>query len=69
MRDPEHYIDPEVFRPERFLEIDPNSDFETWDPKKLVFGFGRRSGSSDSDIYVCAYISSQSVPRRASRGQ
>ncbi|EPT01064.1 hypothetical protein FOMPIDRAFT_112035 [Fomitopsis schrenkii] len=42
MRDTEHYADPEVFRPERFLEIDPGSDFETWDPKKLVFGFGRR---------------------------
>ena len=45
MRDPKHYTDPDVFRPERFLEIDLDSEFETWDPKKLVFGFGRRSST------------------------
>lgn len=45
MRDPKLYRDPEVFRPERFLEIDPDSDFETWDPRKIVFGFGRRSAT------------------------
>ncbi|KAI0734030.1 cytochrome P450 [Fomitopsis betulina] len=42
MRDTDHYADPDVFRPERFFEIAQDSEFVTWDPKKLVFSFGRR---------------------------
>ncbi|KAI0712881.1 cytochrome P450 monooxygenase [Fomitopsis betulina] len=41
-RDADVYPDPEAFIPERFLELNEASDRELRDPKKIVFGFGRR---------------------------
>jgi len=41
-RDPDVYPDPDVFKPERFIGIDADEDSDLKDPKKLVFGFGRR---------------------------
>jgi cytochrome P450 len=37
LRDPNTYKDPEVFNPERFL-----GDYPEPDPRRAVFGFGRR---------------------------
>ncbi|KAH9917078.1 cytochrome P450 [Fomitopsis serialis] len=41
-RDTQFYDDPEEFRPERYLELDESESPELWDPKQLLFGFGRR---------------------------
>lgn len=68
MRDTDHYADPDVFRPERFFEIAQDSEFVTWDPKKLVFSFGRRSVLlSTSLLCSCTHSPLKSVPRCASR--
>lgn len=40
-RDPSIYPDPDAFRPERFEEMDAET-LEMYDPRKYVFGFGRR---------------------------
>ena len=40
-RDPALYADPDVFRPERFLAL-PHEDAQRADPRRFVFGFGRR---------------------------
>lgn len=40
--DPEVYKNPEAFQPERFLK--PNGEFnpDVFDPRQVIFGFGRR---------------------------
>lgn len=44
-RDQTIYPDPEMFRPERFEEMDTNTS-NVNDPRKFVFGFGRRYKAS-----------------------
>ncbi|KZT69367.1 cytochrome P450 [Daedalea quercina L-15889] len=41
-RDSEVYPDPEAFKPERYLSMNLNEDFDLRDPRRIVFGFGRR---------------------------
>lgn len=41
MRDEQHYLDPDKYNPDRFLENGKLREKEC-DPKNVVFGFGRR---------------------------
>ncbi|KAH9951189.1 cytochrome P450 [Amylocystis lapponica] len=41
LRNPEHYPDPQSFRPERFESMDAET-LQLRDPRNAVFGFGRR---------------------------
>ena len=41
-RDPDMYPDSDAFKPERFLHMDQDDEFDARDPKKIVFGAGRR---------------------------
>ncbi|EPS93957.1 hypothetical protein FOMPIDRAFT_48923 [Fomitopsis schrenkii] len=43
-RDPDNYVDPDKFLPERYLDMDTRT-LEKTDPREIIFGFGRR--------YVC----------------
>ena len=40
-RDSDTYAEPDAFRPERYLDMDP-ATLERADPRKIIFGFGRR---------------------------
>ena len=47
LQDPETYADPTVFKPERFL---PGPHGPEMDPRKVVFGFGRRYAGCSLDV-------------------
>lgn len=47
-RDTRNYKDPEVFNPDRFLGENPELD-----PRKYIFGFGRRACPGVYTIPVC----------------
>ena len=44
-RDESLYEDPDEFKPERFLDLDPPTS-DRLDPRRYVFGHGRRCVSS-----------------------
>ncbi|KZT66772.1 cytochrome P450 [Daedalea quercina L-15889] len=56
-RDEEHFHDPERFDPERFVDMTAE-DAEARDPRKFVFGFGRRVCPgrviADSSVFLAA---------------
>lgn len=50
-RDSALYPDAETFRPERFEGLDAEA-MNTRDPRKYIFGFGRRYGSFKRALHV-----------------
>ncbi|KAH9917087.1 cytochrome P450 [Fomitopsis serialis] len=62
LRDPEVYPEPDVFRPERFFGMATDKQSVMKDPKKIVFGFGRRYAtgvdieSGWSKQYTCMWL-------------
>ncbi|KZT69356.1 cytochrome P450 [Daedalea quercina L-15889] len=57
LRDEEHYLNPDVFDPERFFGLSEDQAEDT-DPRRIVFGFGRRICPgrflADSSIFLAA---------------
>ncbi|KAG8220283.1 cytochrome P450 [Butyriboletus roseoflavus] len=43
LHDPKRFKDPQNFHPERFLKPDGEFDTTVFDPRQVVFGFGRRT--------------------------
>ncbi|CAL1703282.1 unnamed protein product [Somion occarium] len=61
MREPENFPNPEEFCPERFAERNWSKSESYYDPRNIVFGFGRRQcpaqNFADSNVYfVLAHI-------------
>lgn len=52
LHNPDDYPEPEIFRPERFIE-DGKLNPKVRDPLTLAFGFGRRSVSPNLQILRC----------------
>ena len=56
--DPAYYTEPSVFNPDRFLPMDGSKP--AYDPRNLIYGFGRRSViSTFSDLSYGAHWSSR----------
>ena len=54
MHDPQVYVNPDEFRPERFLR-DGKLDPTVQDPAAFVFGFGRRYVPSHTVARECTH--------------
>ncbi|KZT03178.1 cytochrome P450 monooxygenase [Laetiporus sulphureus 93-53] len=56
-RDPEVYPDPEIFSPERYQNVQPDVE-DLMDPRKTIFGFGRRICPgrllADASVWIAA---------------
>ena len=68
MHDPGVYEDPDVFRPERFIQ-DGKLNLGARDPTSFVFGYGRRHVESDgrhlfSGTWVLTHTASRICPGR-----
>ncbi|KAH9834664.1 cytochrome P450 monooxygenase [Rhodofomes roseus] len=73
-RDPEVYPESDVFKPERFLGLKSGEDPNLIDPKKIVFGFGRRCGKYFADdtmwLGIASIVTTMDITKaRDARGQ
>lgn len=65
MHDPEHYPDPDAFRPERFYGLS-SDEAKRLDPRNIVFGYGRRFVPSPCNKYPRSSHYTGSAPDAAS---
>ena len=59
-QDPTYYPDPQRFRPDRWLEMDRHL-YEFADPRKIVFGFGRRACPGRDFAEVSIWLAAASI--------